>query len=162
MKESTTMPSDSTAASLSEELPGERPAMPEKSSPAQALLSWLPAAATALQVVPCFFLLTLSGYRTVIGGVALFAATITGPFEMFHQNAVRIPFFVVAGLLSILNLYLYFFAKRRRETPSANWRRQPLSVRERRIQKIQIASSVLTLLMIAGDVFNHHRHGLGW
>jgi cytochrome b subunit of formate dehydrogenase len=135
---------------------------PEAPTGAKERLHWLLPAATALQVVPCFFLLTLSGYRTVIGGVALFAATIAGPFEVFHQNAVRIPFFVIAGFLSLMNLYLYFFAKRRREAPSASWRKQPLSARERRIQKIQLASSVLALLMIAGDVFNHHRHGLGW
>ena len=156
------LPADTTVASQREESPGERQAMPEKSSPAQALLRWLLPTATALQALPCFFLLTLSGYRTVIGGIAIFAATIAGPFEVFHQNAVRIPFFAIAGFLSLLNLYLYFFAKRRRETPSARWRRQPLSQRERRIQKIQVVSSFLTLLMIAGDVFNHHRHGLGW
>lgn len=128
----------------------------------QWFLRWLPFGATSLQVVPCAFLLGLSGYRTVIGGLAVFSAAIAGPFELFHQNKVRIPFFVIAGGLSLLNLYLYAYAKRRRELPASQWRRQPLSTSERRIQKVQLYTSILTLVMIAGDIISHKMHGFGF
>jgi hypothetical protein len=128
---------------------------------AQWLLRWCPLGATTAQVVPCIFLLTLSGYRTAIGGLALFSASIAGPFELFHRNAVRIPFFLVAGGLSLLNLYMYYYAKRRREMSSARWRRQPLSTRERRTQIVQLSSSLLTLGMIAADFVAHRLHALG-
>lgn len=135
---------------------------PDSFTGMQRFLRWFLPAATALQVVPCFFLLTLSGYRIVIGSVALFAAAIAGPFELFHQNAVRVPFFLIAGGLSLFNLYLYFYAKKRRDMPSAAWRKQPLSAGEQRVQKIQLGSSILTLLMIFGDMLFHHLHGFGW
>jgi len=128
----------------------------------QWMLRWVPLGATAAQVIPCAFLLGLSGYRTVIGGLAVFSAAIAGPFELFHQNKVRIPFFLIAGGLSLLNLYMYAYAKRRREMPASQWRRQPLSTGERRIQKVQLVTSVLTLVMIAGDIISHKMHGLGF
>lgn len=136
--------------------------MPEDSNnrKVRAFLAWCPLFATTAQVVPCAFLIALSGYRVVIGGLAVFSASIAGPFEFFHQNAIRIPFFLIAGGLSLLNLYMYFYAKRRRQAPSARWRMQPLSGRERRTQKIQLYSSLLTLGMIAADIVNHRIHGL--
>ena len=126
------------------------------------LLRWLPVAATSLQVVPCFFFLSLSGLRTAFGAVALLSAAIAGPFEFFHQNKLRVPFFLIASGLSLLNLYLYTHAKRLRARPSSQWRMQPLSAKERRVQRIQLISSLLTLAMIAGDILNHKLHGFGF
>jgi hypothetical protein len=125
-------------------------------------LRWLPLAATSAQVIPCFFFLSLSGLRVAFGTIAVFSAAIAGPFEFFHQNKLRVPFFVIAGGLSLLNLYLYAHAKRLRPRPAAQWRIQPLSAREHRIQRIQLVTSLLTLAMIAGDVLNHKLHGLGF
>ncbi len=126
------------------------------------LLRWLPLTATSLQVVPCFFFLSLSGLRTAFGAVAVFSAALAGPFEFFHQDKLRVPFFIIAGGLSLLNLYLYVHARRLRARPAAQWRIQPLSVRERHVQRIQLVTSLLTLVMIAGDVLNHKLHGLGF
>ncbi len=126
------------------------------------LLRWLPLAATSAQVIPCFFFLSLSGLRAAFGAVAVFSAALAGPFEFFHQDKLRVPFFIIAGGLSLLNLYLYAHAKRLRARPAAQWRIQPLSVRERRVQRIQLVTSLLTLVMIAGDVLNHKLHGLGF
>jgi hypothetical protein len=155
------IPSEPQAILESQPIPISEPE-DSRSRKAQWLLRWCPLGATTAQVVPCIFLLTLSGYRTVIGGLAVFSASIAGPFELFHQNAVRIPFFLIAGGLSLLNLYMYFYAKRRREMSSARWRRQPLSTRERRTQMVQLSSSLLTLGMIAADIVSHRLHGLGF
>lgn len=125
----------------------------------RGFLAWCPFFATATQVVPCTFFIALSGYRIAIGGLAVFAASCIGPFEAFHQSAIRIPFFVIAGGLSLLNLSMYFYAKRQRQAPAARWRMRPLSVRERRIQWVQLYSSLITLAMIAGDILNHRLHG---
>lgn len=127
---------------------------------AHRLLVWCPLVATTAQVVPCAFLIALRGYRVVIGGLAIFSASIAGPFEVFHQNAIRIPFSLIAGGLSFLNLYMYYYAQRRRQMPSARWRMQKLSAREVRTQRIQLYSSLLTLGMIAADPANHWIHGL--
>ncbi len=153
--------SEPQALSESQPLPLSAPEN-SRSRKGQWLLRWCPLGATTAQVVPCIFLLTLSGYRTVIGGLAVFSASIAGPFELFHQNAVRIPFFLIAGGLSLLNLYMYYYAKRRREMSSARWRRQPLSARERRTQIVQLSSSLLTLGMIAADIVAHRLHGLAF
>ncbi len=129
-------------------------------SKAQQFLRWCPLAATTAQVVPCAFLIALSGYRAVIGGLAVFSASIAGPFEIFHQNAIRIPFFLIAGGLAVLNLYMYLYARHRRDAQGARWRRQPLSAGERRTQIIQVSSSLLTLGMIAADILFHRVHGI--
>ena len=122
-------------------------------------LAWCPFLATASQVVPCTFFIALSGYRIAIGGLAVFAATCIGPFERFHQDSIRIPFYVLAASLSLLNLAMYVYARHRRNAPAARWRMHPLTTRERRVQWIQLTSSVLTLLMIVGDIVNHRVHG---
>lgn len=136
------------------------PKAPDDSGTSKAawIVRWFPFGITTVQVIPCFVLLTLSSYRIVIGGVALFSATLAGPFEVFHQNAIRIPLFVIAGGMSLLNLYMYIYAKRRREMPASRWRLRPQSLRERRIQNIQLYSSLLTLAMIAGDFVAHWLH----
>ena len=122
-------------------------------------LAWCPLVATTAQVVPCVFLISLSGYRVAIGGLALFCASISGPFERFHEDTVRLPFFLIAGGLSLMNLLLYFYARRRRLAPEARWRIQPISASERRTQRFQFYSSWLTLAMIAGDFLTHWVHG---
>ncbi len=127
----------------------------------RSLLAWCPFVATATQVVPCAFFITLSGYRIAIGGLAVFAATCARPFEYYHQPAIRFSFYSVAIALSLLNLSMYFYARRQRQAPAARWRMRPLSARERLTQRIQLYSSLLTLAMIAGDILNHHLHGLG-
>ena len=125
----------------------------------RGFLAWCPFLATASQVVPCTFFIALSGYRLAIGGLAVFAAACVGPFERFHQDSIRIPFYVLAASLSLINLAMYLYARRRRNAPAARWRMQPRSTRERRIQILQLSSSLLTLVMIAGDIVNHRIHG---
>ncbi len=126
----------------------------------RSFLAWCPIAATATQVVPCAFFIALSGYRIAIGGLAVFAATCARPFEYYHQPTIRFTFYTIAIALSLLNLSMYFYARRQRLAPAARWRMRPLSARERFTQRIQLYSSLLTLAMIAGDILNHHLHGL--
>ncbi len=126
----------------------------------RSLLAWCPIVATATQVVPCAFFIALSGYRIAIGGLAVFAATCARPFEYYHQPTIRFTFYAIAIALSVLNLTMYFYARRQRLAPAARWRMRPLPARERFTQRIQLYSSLITLAMIAGDVLNHHLHGL--
>ena len=121
----------------------------------RSYLAWCPFIATVTQVVPCAFFIALSGYRIAIGGLAVLAATCARPFEFYHQPAIRFSFFAIAAALSLLNLTMYFYARRQRMAPAARWRMRPLPARERYTQRIQLASSLLTLAMIAGDILNH-------
>jgi hypothetical protein len=61
----------------------------------------------------------------------------------------------LAGLGALVNLVLLWNAERIRKNPSARWRMRPLSRKERWGKWIQLTASVITLLLIAGELLAH-------
>jgi hypothetical protein len=61
----------------------------------------------------------------------------------------------VAGVGAVVNLMLLWNAERIRRNPSARWRMRPLTRKERAEKWIQFIASVLTLLLIAGELITH-------
>jgi hypothetical protein len=104
----------------------------------------------------CTAVLAVSGIRVVIGLSALAAAAgVHAPARGFHQDAVRIPMMILALGGSLLNLYVLWHIRRLRHQPSAQWRRQPLSPKKRRSERLQFALSVLTLLLLLAEWITH-------
>jgi len=97
----------------------------------------------------------LSGIRTALGFSSLIAATAAGPATGFHANKFRIPMLVIAGIGAVVNLLLFWNAERLRRNPSARWRMRPLTRKESLGRWMQISTSVLTLLLIAVELFTH-------
>ncbi len=120
-----------------------------------AWLQWLPLGLGSAQTVPCAFLLVASLYRVSIGATSLFAAGAAQPFLWFHQDAIRLPLFAIAGLGAAINLYLLWNAHRLRNRPAAAWRRAPLTAKDLRVRRFQLWSSVATLAIIAADFASH-------
>src|SRR5260370_35752654 len=95
------------------------------------------------------------GISTALGLSTLAAATAAGPATGFHANWFRIPMLALAGLGAVVNLVLLWNAERMRKSPSARWRMRPLTRKERWEKWIQFVASVLTLLLIAGELIAH-------
>jgi ABC-type uncharacterized transport system permease subunit len=103
----------------------------------------------------CATAVFLSGIGTALGFSSLIAATAAGPATGLHANRFRITMLAFAGLGAAVNLMLLWNAERIRRNPSARWRMRPLTRKERWEKWIQLGASVLTLLLIAGELLAH-------
>jgi hypothetical protein len=103
----------------------------------------------------CATAVFVSGISTVLGLSTLVAATAAGPATGLHANRFRIPMLALAGLGAVVNLALLWNAERMRRNPAARWRMRPLTRKERWEKRIQFAASILTLLLIAGELLAH-------
>jgi len=122
-------------------------------------ISWASLAFAALQSI-CAVLIALSGIRFAIGLGSLVLA-VTGWLRQFHADKIRIPMMLFALFGACLNLFVLWHARRLRERPSAQWRRQPMSPRKKRAERIQVALAVLTLVLLIVEEFIHIKlHGL--
>jgi hypothetical protein len=118
------------------------------------LIGWASLALAAVQAI-CVAAVALSGVRVLLGMTSLMAVGAMGPAHGFHRNALRIPILWIAGILAALNLLLLWNENRIRRNPSAQWRIQPLTSRQRRGRWIQLGTSLATLLLILAEVATH-------
>ena len=111
----------------------------------------------------CTAVLTISGVRVAIGLSALAAASgIYAPARGFHQDAIRIPMLWFAASGAILNLLVLAWIWRLRAQPSALWRKRKINRKELRAERLQVALSILTLILVGLETWTHpmvHRTG---
>lgn len=132
-------------------LPAEVPAAEEKGW----VIAWSSFAFALLQSF-CTAVLAVSGLRVVIGLGALAAATASSePVTGFHGDAIRIPMMALALVGALLNLGLLWQLRRLRNRPAARWRQKPLTPRKRRSERLQLALSILTLMLLAAEWITH-------
>jgi hypothetical protein len=119
------------------------------------------SASFALLQSICAAVLAISGFRVLIGLSALGAASgILTPLRRFHQDAIRIPMMLLALAGAGANLYSIWRVRSLRARPAAQWRARPISAEKVRAERVQIALSVLTLLLLAVEWIFHLRiHG---
>jgi ABC-type uncharacterized transport system permease subunit len=103
----------------------------------------------------CATAVFVSGISTALGLSTVAAATAAGPATGLHANRFRIPVLAIAGLGAAVNLVLLWNAERMRRNPAARWRMRPLTRKERWEKGIQLGASILTLLLIAGELLAH-------
>ena len=103
----------------------------------------------------CAATVAVSGISTALGFSTLIAATAAGPATGFHANKFRIPMLALAGAGALVNLFLFWNAERMRRNPAARWRQRPLTRKERLEKRIQLSTSILTLLLITGELLAH-------
>ncbi len=98
-----------------------------------------------------------------IGLTALAAASgVYTPARGFHQDAIRIPMLILGTVGAVVNLAILIRVWRLRARASAGWRRRSISPRERRSERLQLALSLLTLILVGAEVTTHsmvHRTG---
>ena len=136
-----------------------QPTVVQPNSSSIYAISWASLAFAALQSV-CAALIALSGIRFAVGLGSLVLA-VTGWLRQFHADKIRIPMMLFALFGACLNLFVLWHARRLRERLSAQWRRQPMSPRKKRGERIQVALAVLTLVLLVVEESIHIKlHGL--
>jgi hypothetical protein len=119
------------------------------------LLSWSGILFAILQSA-CTAVIAISGVRVAIGLSALAAAAgIHHPAKGFHQDAIRIPMMFFALLGSLINLFVIWKIRSLRSKPASRWRQKPVTSRKLNSERLQIALSVVTLVLLAAEWITH-------
>ena len=134
---------------------------PGKTGNTGRVIAWSSFFFALLQSI-CTFFAAVNGLRVAIGlGSLALSAAVGRAVEQFHADWLRRPMIVLALLGSLLNLVVLWQVRRLRRRPAAQWRQQPVSKRTLRMEQLQIALSVVTLVLIAVEEYWHIRwhHG---
>jgi hypothetical protein len=111
----------------------------------------------------CSAFVALSGLRLLIGAAALGSALgVLKLADKFHVNAIRIPMMILALLGSLFNLVAIWQVRRLRARSSSAWRQKSLSSTKLNSERLQLALSILTLVLLAVEYFFHIKLESGW
>jgi hypothetical protein len=128
--------------------------MPGENGSAQGVIAWSSFFFAVLQSI-CTFFAAVDGLRLVIGvGSLAVSAGIGTAMDRFHQDWIRVPMMVLALLGSSLNLMQI---RHLRNRPASRWRQRPLSPSRIRMERVQMALSLATLVLIGAEEFLHFR-----
>ena len=103
----------------------------------------------------CTAVLTINSIRLGIGLAALFAGGIAAPLIAFHHSAIRIPMLVIAVVGAVLDLAVLAWIRHLRARPESQWRRREITPKQRRSERLQLALSVLTLVLVGVETWAH-------
>ncbi len=100
----------------------------------------------------CVLLMAANSIKALLG---ISSAAVAGGSSWLHADAVRIPLMIIAGVTATFTIYTIWNGWRLRNSPSARWRKRPLSRKE----KVSIAAglffSILSLLLVVGELVAH-------
>jgi hypothetical protein len=120
-------------------------------------LNWSSLFLAFLQSV-CSMFIALHGVRLLIGiGAVVLASGAWHLAEQLHVNAIRIPMMLIALAGALLNLLALWQVRRLRRRSASGWRQQPLTSSKRRSEALQLALSVLTLVLLIAEEAAHLR-----
>lgn len=106
----------------------------------------------------CTAVFVVSGLRLAIGLTALAAVSgIYAPARGFHQDAIRIPMLIFASAGSLVNLAVLAWIGRQRSRPSAQWRKQPITPKQKRSERLQVSLAIATLVLVGLETWTHTR-----
>ncbi len=133
--------------------------MPEMASPRTGRQLAIAASGLLFSVLQsvCTVIVTMNGVRLVIGvGALAMTAGLGSALDRFHQITwLRIALLIGALSGSLFTLAIVFHARHLRNRPAARWRLRPLTAHQRRMEALQIALSVLTLVLVVVEEYLH-------
>ena len=103
----------------------------------------------------CTAILTINGIRVGIGIAALAASGIATPLLSFHRDAIRIPMLSIAVIGAVVNLAVLAWVWHLRARPESQWRKQPITRKQRWSERMQVLLSVATLVLVAAEIWAH-------
>jgi hypothetical protein len=131
--------------------------IPGQAGTAQGVIAWSSFFFALLQSI-CTFFTALDGLRLVIGiGSLALSAGVGTTIDRFHQDSIRIPMMALALLGSLLNLTVLMQVRHLRNRPGSQWRQIPLSLQKVRMERAQMALSLVTLVLIGIEEYLHFR-----
>ena len=151
------MPENSTTENVraAEDAPERTSDATESLSSRLKVLGWSGIVFAILQSA-CTAVIAISGVRVAVGLSALAAAAgIHAPAKGFHQDAIRIPMMLFALFGSLLDLFVIWKIRSLRSKPAAQWRQKPLTKQKLNSERLQIALSILTLVLLAAEWILH-------
>jgi hypothetical protein len=132
----------------------------ENASPSVSRFKWLSWSGLFLAFIQsvCSAFIAFHGIRLLVGiGAAVLASATWKVAERLHVDAIRIPMMLVAFLGAAMNLAVLWQARRLRNRSASAWRQQPLTPGKRRSEILQLALSVLTLVLLFTEVVAHYK-----
>jgi type VI protein secretion system component VasK len=113
----------------------------------------------------CTAFVALSGLHLLIGAAAFATATSILGFadtHFHHINAIRIPMVLLALAGALFNLVALWQVRRLRARSASAWRQKPVSKGKLGSERLQLALSLLTLVLLAVEEWYHLKitHGL--
>jgi len=120
-------------------------------------ISWSSLFLALVQSI-CTIFAALSGLRLLLSAAA-FGAAIGAMriFERLHADAIRIPMVLFALAGALFNLVALWQVHRLRARAASAWRQKPLSRSRFVSEGLQLALSLLTLVLLGIESFYHHR-----
>ena len=100
----------------------------------------------------CVFAVAINGIKALLGITSVAAAATPG---FFHSDPVRITFRWVAVVLAVVTLFVLWNGWYLRTRKSSAWRRRPLTKKEKFHIGFALVSSVVTLLLVVGEIITH-------
>jgi cytochrome bd-type quinol oxidase subunit 2 len=121
-------------------------------------LGWSSLFLAIIQSV-CTVFVALSGLRLLLGAAAFGAAIgAMKVAERIHVDAVRIPMLLFALVGAVFNLVALWQVRRLRGRAASAWRQKTVSRSKFASEGVQLALSVLTLILLAVESFYHLRN----
>lgn len=139
----------------------EAPAETPETAAAQTAsrFRWIGWSSLLLAIVQsvCTIFVALSGLRLLLGaaafGVAIGVMKIAD--QRIHIDAVRIPMLMFALVGAVFNLVALWQARRLRRRAASSWRQKTITRSKFASEGVQLALSVLTLILLAVESFYH-------
>jgi cytochrome bd-type quinol oxidase subunit 2 len=104
----------------------------------------------------CSAFVALSGLRLLIGAAAFGSALgLLKIADNLHIDAIRIPMMIVALVGAVFNLVALWQVRRLRARSASAWRQKSLSGKKLTSERLQLALSVLTLVLLAFEYYFH-------
>jgi hypothetical protein len=129
--------------------------MPGEIGKAQGVIGWSSFLFAVLQSV-CSFFVALDGLRFLIGVGALASIVSAGQqWDRLHTDWVRVPMIVLSLAGALLNLTVLLHVRYLRSRPAAQWRMRPLTPKKLRAERVQLALSLVTLVLVAVEEISH-------
>lgn len=121
----------------------------------QGFIGWSSFFLALLQSL-CGAVVAVNGLRLAIGIGSLAMSTGVGAaVGRFHADWIRLPMIVAALLGSVLNLAIFLHVRYLRNRSASRWRRQPLSTRKLRMERVQLVLSLATLVLLGIEEYLH-------
>jgi membrane-associated protease RseP (regulator of RpoE activity) len=129
-------------------------------APASSRFQWLNWSSLFLAFIQsvCSAFIALHGIRLLVGiSAAVLASSTWALAEHLHIAAIRIPMMFLALFGALLNLVALWQVRRLRRRSASAWRQQPLTPTQRRSESLQLALSLLTLVLLFAEWISHFR-----
>jgi hypothetical protein len=133
-------------------------AAPDSAVPAVPRFRWINWSGFFLAFIQsvCSTFIALHGIRFLVGiGAVVLASSAWHLAERLHINAIRVPMMLIALIAALLNLAALWQVRRLRRRSASAWRQQPLTPAKRRSEALQLALSLLTLVLLVAEWLAH-------